>query len=118
MTVFGSEDPNLPVLSADKLGSLLPDPRNTVIEGGGLGQNERHAEVSDDLAVWFGPGEAWLHEDEETALTEDMLDTEEVCYDAETDSGEVTLPAQPRTGPRAPSGPPCRMFRIGMRRCP
>jgi hypothetical protein len=39
MTVFGGKDPTMFVSSADKPGSVPPDARITVIEGGGLGLN-------------------------------------------------------------------------------
>ena len=119
MAVFGSEDPTVLVSSADKLASLMPDARITVIEGGDHGLNyKRHVEVGDDLVSWFGQEEAWFVNEAETASAGYQMDTEEVYYDAETDSSEVTAPVQPRTTPRAPSGPPCRMSRIGTRRCP
>ena len=123
--VFGSDDPTVLVSSADKLASLIPDARIRIIPGGDHGLNyKRHEEVAGELLSWFdlgGPAFTDGSEDTAAAGEEDAetLPEDELLGPDPVPGAAASTEAQPQSlAPLGPSGPPCRMSRIGTRRCP
>lgn len=122
MAVFGSDDPTVLVSSAAKLAALVPAAEIKVIDGADHGLNyKRHQEVNAGLSAWFAQEDSWTLQNpalaapgaDASVLPEEF---DEGYFDEV--SGDATEPAPQTMIPRGPSGPPCRMSRIGTRRCP
>lgn len=115
--VFGTNDPTVLIASANQMKGVMPDAAIHVLEGADHGLNyKRHKEVNPLLTGWFEQEGAWFGDQPEPEV-ESIMDAvdEEIIDPALIDS--MALPP-PSMIPREPSGPECRMSRIGTRRCP
>lgn len=117
--VFGDKDPTVLIASAEELKAAIPAANVHIIEGGDHGLNyKRHRDVNPVLTGWFEQEETWF-EDEPAIIAPAASDNDVVAPEDEiTEADRAFIAQQPQsTVPREPSGPPCRMSRIGTRRC-
>lgn len=114
--VFGDADPTIPVSSAARLSSLVPEANVTVLEGGDHGLNyKRNKDVSAGLIGWFKQEKSWFAEEVPETLE---AEEEEVSADPLDESLDEFTPQQKQNmPPREPSVRPCRMSRINISRC-
>ena len=114
--VFGNNDPTVLIASATQLQGVMPEAIVHILEDADHGLNyKRHKDVNPLLIGWFEQEAAWFENEPEPEL-QSVFDTgEEDMSDPEL---LESMPQQPPNMiPREPSGPPCRMSRIGTRRC-
>lgn len=114
--VFGTADPTVLISSADKMRAVMPEADVHVLEGADHGLNyKRHREANPILTAWFEQEADWFETPGQT--TEDAI---EMVGDEPVDPALLASSPQepPSTTPLEPSGPACRMSRIGTRRCP
>lgn len=113
--VFGDADPTIPVSSAARLTSLVPEAEIMILEAGDHGLNyKRHADVNDTLTDWFLADRVWFPIIEAVMEGDDEFEGASVP----SASGDATMSPRPqRTIRRAPTGIDCERSRIRTRRC-
>jgi len=115
--VFGTNDPTVLIASAEQMSGVMPEANVHILEGADHGLNyKRHRDVNPILTNWFEQEAAWFEGKPEPEI-QSVFDTgeEEIIDPALLES----MPQQPPNMiPHVPSGPACRMSRIGTRRCP
>ncbi len=115
--MFGDADPAIPVSSAARLASLVPDAEIAVLAGGDHGLNyKRHADVNDTLVNWFHADTVWFPP---PAPSESPEADEFGSADTAGAGGspETILQPQPYRTRHEPTGIDCGRTRISMRRC-
>lgn len=113
---FGTADPTVLISSADRLRAVMPEASIHILEGADHGLNyKRHKEANPILISWFEQERTWFDAPRETNVDRAEPEEEELV-----DPADIAASPQPSPSmiPREPSGPACRMSRIGTRRCP
>lgn len=114
--IFGTKDPTVLIASADQMRAVIPETVVDIPEDADHGLNyKRHSDVNPILTGWFEQEAAWFENKPEPEFQSAFNTGEEDMTDPVL-LGSMSQPS-PNMLPREPSGPPCRMSRIGTRRC-
>ena len=114
--IFGTKDPTVLIASADQMRAVMPETVVDILEDADHGLNyKRHSDVNPILTGWFEQ-EAASFENKPEPEFQSAFNTGEEDMPDPVLLGSMSQPP-PNMLPREPSGPPCRMSRIGTRRC-